>query len=229
MMLAKLGGGMWAASPGPDEPEEEPVTFLKRLGHVPLPPYIRDGEMAPEDVETYQTVFARKPGAVAAPTAGLHFTKELLKKLKEQGIEQTNLTLHVGIGTFRPMNVEKLEDHVMHEEICIVPRDTCAAIQAAKIGGGRIVAVGTTVTRSLETASLEGELRPFKGPTDLFIRPPFEFRTVDVLLTNFHLPRSTLLVLVRTFGGDELIKRAYEEAIKEKYRFYSYGDAMLIV
>ncbi len=228
MLLAKLENGMWAASPTSDE-EEGTFTFLKRMGHVPLPPYIRDGEMAPEDIETYQTVYARKPGAVAAPTAGLHFTKDLLRKLKEQGIDQAHVTLHVGMGTFRPMQTEKLDEHVMHSEQCLVTRETCAAIQAAKIGGGRIVAVGTTVVRSLESASLSGELRPFRGPTDLFIRPPFDFHAVDALLTNFHLPKSTLLVLVRTFGGDALIKQAYEEAIAEKYRFYSYGDAMLIV
>ena len=229
VLLARLEDGMWAASPGPEEPEQEALEFLQRMGHVPLPPYIRDGEMAPEDIATYQTVFARKPGAVAAPTAGLHFTKDLLRRLSEAGVRQTHVTLHVGVGTFRPVVVDRLADHVMHSEECTVTADVCRMVQATKEAGKRVIAVGTTVARSLESASLAGQLSPFRGPTDLFIRPPFPFHTVDALLTNFHLPRSTLLVLVRTFGGDDLLRRAYEEAIRDKYRFYSYGDAMLIL
>lgn len=229
VLLAKLGGGMWAASPGPEEKEEDAPTFLDRMGHVPLPPYIRDSEMSDEDVATYQTVFAKKPGSVAAPTAGLHFTKELLHSLTHCGVEQAHVTLHVGIGTFRPVQVDRLDDHVMHEERCGVSRETVEKIQATKDQGGRVVAVGTTVVRTLETAAADGALRPFKGSTDLFIRPPYDFRVVDALLTNFHLPKSTLLVLVRTFGGDDLLRAVYAEAIKERYRFFSYGDAMLIL
>ena len=229
IMLAKMPNGMWAASPGPELAEESALSFLERMGHVPLPPYIREGEMAPEDLQTYQTVFAKRPGAVAAPTAGLHFTKELLKQLTSHGIEQAHVTLHVGVGTFRPITAEKLSEHVMHEEYCSVNRETVATIQANKLGGGRTIAVGTTVVRSLESASQDGTLAPFKGQTEIFIRPPYEFRAVDCLLTNFHLPKSTLLILVRTFGGDELIRQAYAAAIQERYRFYSYGDAMLIL
>lgn len=229
ILLAKMPNGVWAASPGPEMAEESAISFLERMGHVPLPPYIREGEMSPEDLQTYQTVYAKRPGAVAAPTAGLHFTKELLKQLTAAGVEQTYVTLHVGVGTFRPITATKLDEHVMHEEMCTVTRETAATIQAAKLGGGRIIAIGTTVVRTLESAAQEGELGPYRGETNLFIRPPYDFRTIDGLLTNFHLPKSTLLILVRTFGGDELIRQAYAEAIRERYRFYSYGDAMLIL
>jgi S-adenosylmethionine:tRNA ribosyltransferase-isomerase len=182
-----------------------------------------------EDVAHYQTVYAEKPGAVAAPTAGLHFTPELLAELSMKGIEQQRVTLHVGVGTFRPITAEKLGEHVMHREWCEVSPAVVQRLKLARQADRRIVAVGTTVARTLETASLSGELQPYSGSTDLFIRPPFEFRTCDALLTNFHLPKSTLLILVRTFGGDALLKRAYDEAIRERYRFFSYGDAMLIV
>jgi S-adenosylmethionine:tRNA ribosyltransferase-isomerase len=225
-MLTKLEGGVWAARP---EPEGSPWEILERVGRVPLPPYIRGGEMTESDVSSYQTVFAETPGSVAAPTAGLHFTPELMARLAQQGIEQARVTLHVGIGTFRPISAERLDQHVMHSEWCEVSEATVQQINAARARGGRIVAVGTTSVRTLETASLTGALKPYRGETNLFIRPGFQFHTVDALLTNFHLPKSTLLILVRTFGGDELLKRAYKEAVEEQYRFFSYGDAMLIV
>jgi S-adenosylmethionine:tRNA ribosyltransferase-isomerase len=208
---------------------DDALTLLDRVGRVPLPPYIRKGEMVDTDREQYQTVYAQVPGAVAAPTAGLHFTTTLLARLAEQGVELCALTLHVGPGTFRPITAERLAEHAMHREWGCVTQETVERIKACRAGGGRVVAVGTTSVRLLETAAAQGTLKPFDGHTDLFIRPPYQFRTIDALLTNFHLPRTTLLVLVRTFGGDELIRRAYEEAIREQYRFYSYGDAMLII
>jgi S-adenosylmethionine:tRNA ribosyltransferase-isomerase len=226
LVLAKLGGGVWAVRPESDEPVGE---LLERVGRVPLPPYIRNGQMVDADRETYQTVYAEHPGAIAAPTAGLHFTPELLRRLARQGIETCRLTLHVGLGTFRPITVQRLSDHVMHSEWAQISAATVARLLRVRAAGGRIVAVGTTAVRTLETAAAGGELRAWQGETDLFIRPPYQFRAVDALLTNFHLPKSTLLVLVRTFGGDALIQRAYAEAIRESYRFYSYGDAMLIL
>jgi S-adenosylmethionine:tRNA ribosyltransferase-isomerase len=225
-LLAPMEGGMWAVRP---EPLGEALEILARVGRVPLPPYIRDGEMTDEDADAYQTVFAKTAGAVAAPTAGLHFTPELTAKLAQRGIERTSVTLHVGIGTFRPVTVERLEDHLMHAEWAEVSADVAARVQQQKLAGQRVVAVGTTVVRTLEAAAGGGAIAPFSGQTELFIRPPYEFRVVDALLTNFHLPKSTLLVLVRTFGGDQLIRRAYQHAIEQQYRFFSYGDAMLIV
>ena len=225
-LVAKLEGGTWAAVP--DE-EGDPLQILAHVGRVPLPPYIRDGEMVAEDTDRYQTVFAAHSGAVAAPTAGLHFTPELLAQLRQRGVQEAFLTLHVGIGTFRPITAERLADHPMHTEWCTIGPEVVSRLGSARRGGGRIIAVGTTVARTLETAAADGELAPFSGPTNLFIRPPYVFHAVGALLTNFHLPRSTLLILVRTFGGDRLIQRAYEQAIAERYRFYSYGDAMLIV
>jgi S-adenosylmethionine:tRNA ribosyltransferase-isomerase len=174
-------------------------------------------------------VYAQRPGAVAAPTAGLHFTPELLAELASRGVERQHVTLHVGIGTFRPITAERLDEHAMHSEWCSLSPEVAEKLGACKRAGRRIVAVGTTAVRTLETAAAGGEIRPFTGETSLFIRPPFQFHATDALLTNFHLPRSTLLILVRTFGGDELIRRAYAEAIEERYRFFSYGDAMLIV
>jgi len=225
-LLTKLEGGVWAVRP---EPMGEALEILSRVGRVPLPPYIRDGEMVEEDIETYQTVYAERPGAVAAPTAGLHFTPELLAELSRRGVEQQRVTLHVGIGTFRPITAQRLDEHPMHSEWCTLSAEVAEKLTAAKKAGRRIVAVGTTVARVLETAAASGEIRPFTGQTDLFIRPQFQFRACDALLTNFHLPRSTLLILVRTFGGEERMRRAYEEAIDERYRFFSYGDAMLII
>jgi S-adenosylmethionine:tRNA ribosyltransferase-isomerase len=198
------------------------------VGRVPLPPYIRAGEMVDADRQHYQTVYARRPGAVAAPTAGLHFTESLLECLKQQGVRLCRLTLHVGPGTFRPITTDSLDDHRMHSEWGEISPECVAQVAAARQRGGRVVAVGTTTVRLLEAAAAGGRLEPFAGQTDLFIRPPYQFRIVDALLTNFHLPRTTLLVLVRTFGGDVLVCRAYEEAVREEYRFYSYGDAMLV-
>lgn len=225
-LLARQEGGVLVVAP---QSPQSTWQLLEEHGRVPLPHYIRHGEMESTDVERYQTVFATHPGSVAAPTAGLHFTPQLLRELEAKGVSEVHVTLHVGIGTFRPVTVERLSDHTMHREWASVSSSAVAAIGAAKAKGGRCVAVGTTSMRTLESASLEGTLVPFEGETDLFIRPPFTFRAVDVLLTNFHLPKSTLLVLVRTFGGDELMRRAYEVAIAERYRFFSYGDAMLIV
>ena len=185
--------------------------------------------MIEEDVERYQTVFADKPGAVAAPTAGLHFTDSLLNKFTAKGVVSHRVTLHVGLGTFRPISASRLDDHVMHTEWGHIDAATATALNAHRAGGGRTIAIGTTAVRVLETAAATGALAAWSGQTDLFIRPPYAFRAVDALMTNFHFPRSTLLVLVRTFGGEALMRRAYDEAIAEEYRFYSYGDAMLIV
>ncbi len=225
-MLAKLEGGTWAAKP---ESDESAFDLLDRVGRVPLPPYIRDGEMVEKDRETYQTVFATKPGAVAAPTAGLHFTDSIFSQIRKKQIGRCYVTLHVGIGTFRPVNADRLDDHEMHREWGNIDETAVSELNACREAGGRIVAVGTTSVRVLETASKSGSLEPWQGETNLFIRPPYKFRSVDALMTNFHLPKSTLLVLVRTFGGDDVIRQAYEEAIREEYRFYSYGDAMLIL
>lgn len=225
-LLTKLEGGVWAARP---EPMGAALEILQRVGRVPLPPYIRDGEMVEEDVKTYQTVYAAKPGAVAAPTAGLHFTPELLKRLSEQKVALERVTLHVGVGTFRPITAEKLDEHPMHSEWCSMDAVVAERLRAVREAGRRVVAVGTTAARTLETAAAGGQLAAYQGDTQLFIRPPYDFRACDALLTNFHLPKSTLLILVRTFGGDALIRKAYAEAIEERYRFYSYGDAMLIM
>jgi S-adenosylmethionine:tRNA ribosyltransferase-isomerase len=225
-LLEKLEGGVWI---GHCEGGEDPWPLLDRIGHVPLPHYIRGGREMPEDAGRYQTVYARHPGSAAAPTAGLHFTEELLEDLKQQGVVTARVTLHVGLDTFRPIVTPGLSQHRMHSEWCQLTSENAQRMNDCRAQGGRLVAVGTTTVRVLETAAAEGQLRAWVGATDLFIRPPYEFRAVDALLTNFHLPKTTLLVLVRTFGGEELIMRAYEEAIREQYRFYSYGDAMLIV
>lgn len=237
-MVAPLGDGLWVAKPESRDPY---LDILQRVGRIPLPPYIRDGEMSDRDVADYQTVFATKPGAIAAPTAGLHFTADLLAKLASRGIASCRVTLHVGVGTFRPLAVDDINAHAMHAEWAKLDEETAERLRQTKSRGGRAVAVGTTVVRTLETAARQGadsveglpseqaSLQPWVGDTNLYIRPPFDFRAVDALLTNFHLPKTTLLVLVRTFGGDELIRAAYEEAIREGYRFYSYGDAMLIL
>ncbi len=226
MLLSKLEDGVWAVRPDSREPTFD---LLDRVGRVPLPPYIRDGEMIAADRENYQTVYAEKPGAVAAPTAGLHFTADLLRRLRERGIETCRITLHVGMGTFRPISAERLSDHKMHAEWASLDGATADQLNRVREAGGRRIAVGTTVVRTLESVAADGPLRAWQGQTDLFIRPPFAFRAIDALMTNFHLPKSTLLILVRTFGGDDLVRRAYEEAIREDYRFYSYGDAMLIL
>jgi len=219
-------GGTWLVRPSVAGPAEE---VLARVGRVPLPGYIRGGEEQRGDLERYQTVFARAAGSAAAPTAGLHFTPELLAALAARGIGRADVTLHVGIDTFRPITAERLDDHPMHTEWCACPEPTAAAIRATKARGGRVVAVGTTAMRTLETAARAGTVSAWSGPTDLFIRPGFSFHAVDCLLTNFHLPRTTLLVLVSTFASRELVQAAYAEAIRERYRFLSYGDAMVIV
>jgi S-adenosylmethionine:tRNA ribosyltransferase-isomerase len=218
--------GVWIVRP---ESDEEPFALLERVGRVPLPPYIRKGEMVEADRRNYQTVFARSPGAVAAPTAGLHFTEALLCRLANQGTRLCWVTLHVGPGTFRPIEIDRVADHRMHAEWAHISPETVGRIEACRSRGGRVVAVGSTSVRVLETAAADGALKPFTGQTDLFVRPPYAFRAVDALMTNFHLPRTTLLVLVCAFAGHALIRRAYEEAIREEYRFYSYGDAMLIL
>jgi len=202
---------------------------LDRLGHVPLPPYIHRSD-EPADRERYQTVYARHPGAIAAPTAGLHFSTELLREIEQAGLGIAAVTLHVGLGTFSPVTAERIEEHRMERERWIVPDGTAESIRRTRQRGGRIVAVGTTVVRTLESAAGEGggEVRAGSGSTGLFITPGFRFQAVDILLTNFHLPRSTLLMLVSAFAGRERILAAYEEAVREGYRFYSYGDAMLV-
>ncbi|MCP4654433.1 MAG: tRNA preQ1(34) S-adenosylmethionine ribosyltransferase-isomerase QueA [bacterium] len=206
---------------------EEVEPHLERLGHVPLPPYIRRDDDA-TDRDSYQTIFARHPGAIAAPTAGLHFTTELLAELAEAGVRTAEITLHVGIGTFRPVTAQVIDEHRIDAESFSIPEETAAAVRQARADGGRVVAVGTTVVRTLESAIQDdGELRAGPGRTELFIRPGFRFRAVDGLLTNFHLPRSTLLMLVCAFAGCDAVLTAYEEAVGRGYRFYSYGDAML--
>ncbi len=225
---ARGESGCWIVRPlaGPDE-----ATFalLERHGQTPLPPYIRRGREAAGDRQAYQTVYARRPGSAAAPTAGLHFTDEVLERVARRGIACVDLTLHVGPGTFRPITAERLEDHVMHAEWAELSAGAVAVLQDRRGQGGRIVAVGTTSARTLETAATSGALRPFAGETRLFIRPGHVFRGLDALVTNFHLPRSSLLVLVAALAGADLIRAAYDEAIRCRYRFFSYGDAMMIV
>lgn len=212
-------------------PQENFPALLERLGAVPLPPYIKRPSLTcEEDRERYQTIYARHPGAVAAPTAGLHFTEELLDALRRRGIDTVFITLHVGVGTFQPIRVEQVEAHRMEEEEYDISEEAAAHITLAKSAGRKIVAVGTTSTRALEAAGTsDGVVRAERRRTDLFIYPGYRFRIVDGLITNFHLPRSTLLVLVSAFAGREAIRRAYAEAIAQQYRFYSYGDAMLIL
>jgi S-adenosylmethionine:tRNA ribosyltransferase-isomerase len=201
--------------------------LMERHGHVPLPPYIQrpDGVA---DLERYQTVYGHREGAVAAPTAGLHFDECMLERLQDRGVGFAQVTLHVGAGTFQPVRVERLEEHVMHSEWLEVGKAVCDAVRAARESAGRVVAVGTTSVRSLETASQHGELRPYRGDTRLFIRPGFRFRVVDAMITNFHLPESTLLMLVAAFSGYEQVMAAYRHAVQRCYRFFSYGDAMFL-
>ena len=207
---------------------KEFMEILSRIGRVPLPPYI-EREERPEDREKYQTVFAKKEGSVAAPTAGLHFTPELLKELKEMGVIIKTVTLHVGPGTFKPVKVERVEEHRMDYETYTVPPETAAEVNRAKEEGRRVIAVGTTVVRTLESAAdEEGFVKSGEGSTNLFIYPGYRFKVIDALITNFHLPRSTLLMLVCAFAGKEKVLNAYREAVKEGYRFYSFGDAMFI-
>ena len=204
------------------------LDLLNEAGHIPLPPYIdRADEL--QDHERYQTVYAREPGAVAAPTAGLHFDDELLSRLDAMGIRRGFVTLHVGAGTFQPVRVERVEDHEMHAERIEVSAALCEQVNEVRQDGGRVIAVGTTAVRSLETAAANGTLREFTGDSRLFIYPGYEFRAVDGMITNFHLPESTLLMLVSAFAGEKPIRAAYEHAIEKKYRFFSYGDAMLLL
>ncbi|HIK03203.1 MAG TPA: tRNA preQ1(34) S-adenosylmethionine ribosyltransferase-isomerase QueA [Trichormus sp. M33_DOE_039] len=203
------------------------VQILDKFGEIPLPPYITASQAADEQ---YQTVYAQQPGAIAAPTAGLHFTPELIAKLGDRGIKQAFITLHVGVGTFRPVEVEDVASHQMHEEWIEVPADTVEQIRATKQNGGRIIAVGTTVVRALEgAAAASGNLQPFCGKTNLFIYPGYQWRIVEGLITNFHLPRSSLLMLVSALIGRQRLLNIYQEAIESQYRFYSFGDAMLIL
>ena len=203
------------------------LELLERYGHVPLPPYIRRDDES-SDRERYQTVYASNPGAVAAPTAGLHFDDTTLQALRQRGVECVQLTLHVGAGTFQPVRGDDIDSHVMHPERIVVSPGVVDSVERARARGGRVIAVGTTVVRSLETAAAGGELAPFEGDSRLFIKPGFRFRAVDAMLTNFHLPRSTLLMLVSAFAGGELVRRAYAHAVEQRYRFFSYGDAMFI-
>jgi S-adenosylmethionine:tRNA ribosyltransferase-isomerase len=202
------------------------LEILDALGVMPLPPYIKQ-EL--RDSERYQTVYSRETGSAAAPTAGLHFTNELLEKIRRRGVTTAFLTLHVGLGTFRPVKTETLEEHKMHSEYCVVPREAADAVNTARARGGRIIAVGTTACRAVETASdADGVLREFSGFTDIFIYPGYSFKCADALITNFHLPESTLIMLVSALAGRENVLSAYAEAIRARYRFFSFGDAMLI-
>jgi S-adenosylmethionine:tRNA ribosyltransferase-isomerase len=207
----------------------EPLAaYLAQHGEVPLPPYI-DRPPTHADIERYQTIFAQTDGAVAAPTAGLHFDEALLRELAATGVQRASITLHVGAGTFQPIRVDDLDAHRMHAERVQVSAAACAAVAATRTRGGRVVAVGTTVVRGLETAARTGELQRYEGETTLFIRPGHVFHAVDALITNFHLPESTLLMLVCAFGGHANVMRAYAHAVRERYRFFSYGDAMMVL
>ncbi len=233
-MILELAGGCDATVIGREDDMfrlrlSVPVLeYLQQHGDVPLPPYLnRDSESA--DNERYQTVYAREPGAVAAPTAGLHFDEEMLEETTRMGVQHEFVTLHVGAGTFQPLREEQIEANRLHAERVQVNAEVCDAVRATRACGGRVIAVGTTSVRALETASANGDLQPFDGETDLFVVPGFAFRSVDAMLTNFHLPRSSLMMLVAAFAGREHILDAYRHAVENQYRFFSYGDAMLIL
>jgi S-adenosylmethionine:tRNA ribosyltransferase-isomerase len=233
-MILELAGGCDATVIGREDDMfrlrfSMPVLeFLQQHGDVPLPPYLnRDSESA--DNERYQTVYAREPGAVAAPTAGLHFDERMLEETTRLGVQHEYVTLHVGAGTFQPLREEQIEANRLHAERVQVSAEVCDAVRATRASGGRVIAVGTTSVRALETASASGDLQPFDGETDLFVVPGFAFRSVDAMLTNFHLPRSSLMMLVAAFAGREHILDAYRHAVENQYRFFSYGDAMLIL
>lgn len=222
----KCPHGTWLVRPNlPGSPPQ----LLARHGHIPLPPYIRKGRGDHEDADRYQTVYAHHDGSVAAPTAGLHFTPELFESLERAGISRAFVTLHVGLGTFQPIQTEDPTHHRLHAEWAELPMSTVGSIQACRKRGGRVIAVGTTSVRVLESTASDEALKAWTGETQLFVYPPFNFRVVDGLLTNLHLPRSSLLLLVDAFAGNELTRQAYATAIAERYRFYSYGDAMLIL
>jgi len=225
--LERLEPGIWVLA---GDVLGNPISALGQIGHVPLPPYIRRDHSAPEpeDAERYQTVYARRPGAVAAPTAGLHFTESLLGRIQAGGVRIATVTLHVGAGTFRPVTTERLEDHPMHAEHYALDADNARIINDTIASGRRVIAVGTTSVRTLESTAHGRRVQPGSGATSLFICPGFQFQITDAMLTNFHLPRSTLLALVAAFAGLQTIRSAYQHAIDHRYRFYSYGDAMLI-
>jgi len=203
------------------------LSLLEQIGHIPLPPYITRKDNA-NDLARYQTVFAQQAGAVAAPTAGLHFNQDLLDKIQQKGIAHTFVTLHVGSGTFQPVRVNDLSKHIMHKEYYQVGDDTVKAVKQTRASGGRVIAVGTTAVRALESASKKGQLIAEQGDTDLFITPGYHFQSVDAILTNFHLPESTLLMLIAAFAGYSPVMDAYQHAVKQHYRFFSYGDAMFL-
>jgi S-adenosylmethionine:tRNA ribosyltransferase-isomerase len=226
LLVQKTADGHWLARPNE---RGSPKELLERYGQVPLPPYIRKGRAGPDDRDRYQTVYAQRAGAVAAPTAGLHFTAQLFDRFKQRGIAWSFVTLHVGLGTFQPIATEEYTEHRMHPEWGELCLETAEAIERCRERGGRVVAVGTTTVRVLESVAASGPIRPWSGETNLYIYPPYQFRAVDALVTNFHLPRSSLLLLVSAFAGIELTQAAYKTAIANEYRFYSYGDAMLIV
>lgn len=225
-LIENRGGGHWVVKPMSEAPTFE---LLERFGHIPLPPYIHRESDDPSDRERYQTVYASAPGSVAAPTAGLHFTQELFDRLHTRGVGVADVTLHVGPGTFRPIKANRIEDHEIHAEWAVIGPDVAQRLNLTRAEGGRIVAVGTTATRVLETCvDPSRQFRPFMGQTDIYLRPGLTIRGVDALVTNFHLPKSSLLVLVSALAGVDLIRDAYAEAVAQRYRFYSYGDAMLI-
>jgi S-adenosylmethionine:tRNA ribosyltransferase-isomerase len=209
------------------QPVEDFFGWIEHFGHVPLPPYIDRADRA-DDRDRYQTVYARERGSVAAPTAGLHFTSEILLRLQQRGIETVQVTLHVGLGTFQPVRVERVEDHRLHREPYVISEEVAGKINCALDAGRRVVAIGTTTVRTLEDAAARGRLQPGRRDADIFIYPGYRFRVVGALLTNFHLPQSTLLMLVCAFGGKETVMSAYQHAVDEKYRFYSYGDCMFV-
>ena len=227
-VVAKQERGVWLVGP---EPEEDCLSILARYGSTPLPPYIRRKDMRKEasDRERYQTVYADLPGSAAAPTAGLHFDQEMLEKIQAKGVRIARVTLHVGLGTFGPVETEEIESHPMHTEEYRVEEEAAGIINDTRAQGNRVLAVGTTSVRTVEASANHGRVTAGSGWTDLLITPGYKFQIVEGLLTNFHLPRTTLLALVCAFGGTERVLRAYEEAIRQEYRFYSYGDAMLIV
>lgn len=222
----KTNHGSWLVTVMDDR---DPYAVLEEFGTLPLPPYIGRPVADEQDRQRYQTVFATEPGAIAAPTAGLHFTEEILSACRQRGVSEARVTLHVGIGTFRPVNSDRLSEHEMHSEWCRVSTETAQSVRQTRAAGGRVLAVGTTSVRTLEAAARSGQAESWQGDTDLFIQPGFEFHAVDCLLTNFHLPGSTLIVLVAALAGYDLTMQAYAEAVEREYRFYSYGDAMLIL
>jgi S-adenosylmethionine:tRNA ribosyltransferase-isomerase len=226
-LLEKLGDGKWLAHFDFDS-KEEFDNYLDKYGITPTPPYIKRSNPLEQDKLRYQTIYAKTRGSCAAPTAGLHFTEELIKKIDDIGVKIVYLTLHVGFGTFKPIKCENVEDHVMDSEFIEISNQTANKLQEYKTMGKRIISVGTTSTRALETASRDGCIRPYQGGTSLFIYPGYKFKFVDSMITNFHLPDSTLILLVSAFAGKEIISNAYQEAILSGYRFYSYGDAMFV-